>query len=81
MNLPVGDEHIVNTAAIDLLNGLFVHDKRPADWALQRKQFKFRSEDVTFEAHTDSRLQVHDHETAIIEVKPRVRKYQICLRI
>jgi hypothetical protein len=51
-DLQIGDEQIVNTAAINFLNALFVHDERSADWTLQRKQFKFHSKSVNFEART-----------------------------
>jgi hypothetical protein len=83
LDLPVGDEQIVNTAAINFLNALFIHDERRADWTLHRKQFKFSSNSVTFEARTDGHLQVHDSENsaAILEVKPRVREHELGFRI
>ena len=81
--LPIGDEQVVNTAAINFLNALFIHDKRPATWTLQRKQFKFSSLSVEFEARTDGHFQVHGKErsAAILEVKPRVRLFERGCRI
>lgn len=74
----VGDEQIVSTAAINFLNALSIHDVRCADWTLERKQFKFKSDSVKFEARTDGHLQVHGHErsAAILEVKSRVRQHE-----
>lgn len=82
-DFPVGDEQIVNTAATNFLNSLFIHDARLADWTLQRKQFKFKSDSVNFEARTDGHLQVHGHKrsAAILEVKPRVRYHEEGFRI
>lgn len=83
LDFPVGDEQIVNTAAINFLNALLIHDARLADWTLQRKQFKFKSASIKFEARTDGHLQVHGHDrsAAILEVKPRVRYAEIGYRI
>lgn len=83
LELPIGDEQIANTAAINFLNALFIHDVRHADWTLQRKQFKFNSKSVKFEARTDGHLEVHgqDRSAAILEVKPRVRQHEKGFRI
>jgi hypothetical protein len=83
LDLPVGDEQIVNTAAINFLNTLFIHDSLLADWTLQRKQFKFKSDFVKFEARTDGYFNLHGQErsAAGIEVKPRVRRQEHVFRI
>jgi hypothetical protein len=77
------DEQIVNTAATNFLNALFIHDNRSADWTLQRKQFKFKSAFVKFEARCDGHWQVHgyDRSAAILEVKPRPRYHEKGFRI
>jgi hypothetical protein len=82
-DFPIVDEQIVNTAAINFLNALFIHNDRPADWTLQRKQFKFKSEFVKFEARTDGHYQVHNdnRSAAILEVKPRSRYLESGFRI
>jgi hypothetical protein len=81
--LTILDEQIVNTAATNFLNALFIHEDRSADWTLQRKQFKFKSEFVKFEARCDGHLQVHGHDrsAAILEVKPRPRYHESGFRI
>ena len=83
LQLPVGDEQIVNTAAINFLNALFLNIERPADWTSQRKSLKFNSNSVKFEARTDGHLKIRGRETsaAILEVKPRLRHYQKGSRI
>lgn len=82
-DLQIGDEQIVNTAAINFLNALFIYHERSANWTLQRKQFKFHSRSVSFEARTDGHLHVRDTErsAAILEVKPRPRVYESGFRI
>jgi uncharacterized protein (DUF2267 family) len=81
--LPVLDEQVVNTAATNFLNALFIHEQRRADWTLHRKQFKFQSDFVKFEARCDGHLQVHGHDrsAAILEVKPRPRYHEGGFRI
>jgi hypothetical protein len=83
LDLPVGDEQIVNTAAINFLHVLFIHDSRLADWSLQKKQFRFKSDFVKFEARTDGHFQPHGQErsAAILEVKPRARRHELGFRI
>lgn len=83
IKLSIGDEQIVNTAAINFLNALFIHDDRPADWTAHRKQFKFNSKSVRFEARTDGHFQVHGQErsAAILEVKARTRLHDKGFRI
>lgn len=42
-DLLIGDEQIVNTAAMNFLDALFIHEKRDADWNPERKKFTFES--------------------------------------
>jgi hypothetical protein len=81
--LLIGDEQVVNTAAINFLNALFIHEARPADWTLERKQLRFNSRSVKFEARTDGHFEIHGHKqsAAILEVKPRTRYYERGFRI
>jgi hypothetical protein len=83
LSLPIGDEQIVNTAAINFLNALFIHEARPADWTLERKQFKFNSKSVKFEARMDGHFQLPNQarSAAILEVKPRLRALEQGFRI
>lgn len=77
---PAADEQIVNIALVGLLQGLTVHQRRCADWTIQRKIFSCGSKFHTakFEARTDGALQRHLGQRcmAILEVKARSRAEQ-----
>ena len=69
----MADEQVVNTAAISLLQSLFVHGTRTAYWTPQRKGFRFGK--TSFKAYTDGHLQIagESRSAAIVEVKARRR--------
>lgn len=74
------DEQVVNTAAITLLQSLFIHDEgRNAYWSAQRKGFCLRNgtrNPAAFKAFTDGHLKVDGispRSAALLEVKARMR--------
>lgn len=69
------DEQIVNSALVNLLRALWIHEERNSEWTLQRREFKFRSQGAGagFVARTDGHLQVANRSAAILEVKARAR--------
>jgi hypothetical protein len=73
------DEQVVNTAAIALLQSLFIHNgTRNAYWSAQRKGFCLgggKEGQASFKAITDGHLKVHGEirSAALLEVKARKR--------
>ena len=73
------DEQLVNNALVNLLNLLWIDEKRNSEWTMTRKEFKYHSQcaGASFVARTDGHLQVGNKSGAILEVKARARRQKV----